>query len=95
MANEEQQNFLPCFSSKYDFEEWLTMARLSGPLAPWSPCQDCNPSFQADMLAEGRCVHAEVRFATTEKKLSDGSIEREEIGIHVMAARRHRNMARP
>ena len=47
------------------------------------------------MLSEGRCLHPEVVFVTLVKNLSDGSVEQEEIGVHVLASLRNRNMARP
>ena len=43
-------------------------------------CFDCTPTYQADMLSEGRCAHPEVVFAHA-RDTSDPELR--EVGIRV------------
>lgn len=47
----------PCFEQKRDWQLYLESRKV-----PLSPCYECLPDHQADMLAKGRCLHPETVF---------------------------------
>ena len=49
---------MPCFETKRDWQLYLEGR------SPAGPCYDCSPTYQADMIAQGRCQHPEVVFLT-------------------------------
>lgn len=64
----------PCFPDAQNFAAWLQYADSKMLL----PCHDCTVQYQAQMVAEKRCVHPKARFADTGELLSAGATEQEE-----------------
>ena len=66
-----------CFSSTCDFHEYIVLfvASMVGTGATARHCvdycRDCNPAYQTDMLAQGRCMHTETVFLLEEKTGGD------------------------
>lgn len=54
----------PCFT-RQQWNAWRAVARQCGEdpeLQEAKYCVDCTPEYQQQMVAEGRCLHPEVRF---------------------------------
>lgn len=59
-----------CFSER-QFELW-TQARQSKDI---SPCNDCTPAFQLDMITQGRCENPRIQFVWRRKPEPEDAFE--------------------
>jgi len=55
------QTFPPCFSSWTDYHLWRTTTARKDLHS--QHCTDCLPTYKARMVEQGRCEHAETKFA--------------------------------
>ena len=69
-----------CFDSEEQFIGWSKQARFTVVPDKKGCCVDCNPVFQAAMLAEGLCDHPETKFFRISNGLKGLTVEGERPG---------------
>jgi len=61
-----------CFESAQQFRSWMKAARLTKGLGKAKWCVDCTASYQAKMLAEGRCDCPHILFGIDRDGMESG-----------------------
>ena len=51
-----------CFDSAEQWDGWRLLARIVPPNQKNGFCEDCTPSYKAEMVKQKRCMYRGVRF---------------------------------
>jgi hypothetical protein len=61
-----------CFQSAEQYALWKQAEAAAKQYSKAEHCVDCQPAYQAKMLAAGRCEHPETRFREDEIGFTEG-----------------------